>query len=150
LLALLIVPSHTPAQENTPPLKIEQDVSLVTLTATVIDRSGRYVAGLEKGDFRIYEDDVPQKLAVLESEEAPASIGVVFDTSGSMVHKIDDVQDAVKHFVADSGRNSKSQLCRTNATGTTRRSRSPLRQGREGVEKLRQSERQDSLRVYRG
>jgi Ca-activated chloride channel family protein len=99
LLAPLIVPSYTPAQENIPPLKIEQDVSLVTLTATVIDRSGRYVAGLEKSDFRIYEDDVPQKLAVLESEEAPASIGVVFDTSGSMVDKIDDVQDAVKHFV---------------------------------------------------
>lgn len=57
------------------------------------------VAGLKKRDFRMYEDDVPQKRAVLEPEEAPAGIGVVFDTSGSMVDKIDDVQDAVKHLV---------------------------------------------------
>lgn len=100
LLAVLPMVSAGPeAQDQPPSLKIEQDVNLVTLTATVVDRRGRHVTGLRKSDFRIYEDGVPQKVAVMESQELPISIGVVFDTSGSMIDKIEDVQDAVKHFL---------------------------------------------------
>jgi len=92
LLAVLPMVSAGPeAQDQPPSLKIEQDVNLVTLTATVVDRRGRHVTGLRKSDFRIYEDGVPQKVAVMESQELPISIGVVFDTSGSM---IDDIQMA--------------------------------------------------------
>ena len=42
---------------------------------------------------------MPQTIAVFAAEEKPLSLGIVFDTSGSMVDKTDDVQDAVKHFV---------------------------------------------------
>lgn len=83
--------------EEPPTMRV--DVELVTLTATVTSRSGHYIGGLQKKDFRVYEDGVLQEIAVFESKEVPISLGIVFDTSGSMVDKIDDVQDAVMHFV---------------------------------------------------
>lgn len=81
------------------PAVIRATVNFVPITATVVDSQGRSVAGLRKEDFRVYEDDVPQTIAIFAAEEKPLSLGIVFDTSGSMVDKIDDVQDAVKHFV---------------------------------------------------
>ncbi len=79
-------------------LKILEDVSLVTLTATVTDQDGRHIEGLKKEDFIIYEDNGLQEVALFESEELPVSIGILFDASGSMEGKIADVKDAVKHF----------------------------------------------------
>lgn len=85
-------------QENTPTIKVE--VALVNLTATVIDRAGRPVPGLRKEDFEIYEDGVPQQIAVFrDDEDVPVSVGILFDTSGSMADKIEYVEDAVIHFV---------------------------------------------------
>ena len=76
------------------------DDGLVRFTATVTDREGRYVAGLGSEDFRIYEDGRAQRLALFTTEDVPVSVGIVFDTSGSMLHKLEDVQDAVEHFLA--------------------------------------------------
>lgn len=78
---------------------IKVDVQLVTLTATVEDREGRPVSGLAQQDLAVYEDDVPQDIATFHTEQTPISLGILFDTSGSMVDKIDDVQDAVIHFI---------------------------------------------------
>lgn len=82
-----------------PAVVIKETVNLVPITATVVDSQGRNVTGLRKEDFRVYEDNVPQTIALFAAEEKPLSLGIVFDTSGSMIDKIDDVQDAVKHFV---------------------------------------------------
>ena len=84
--------------EEFPPIKV--DVSLVNLTATVNDHDGRAVAGLNKEDFFVYEDEVLQDTVVFHNDDRiPVSVGIIFDTSGSMVDKIDEVQDAVTHFV---------------------------------------------------
>lgn len=81
-----------------PPIKVE--VQLVSLTATVEDNQGHAVAALQKQDFEVYEDGVLQEIAVFHNDErVPVSIGVIFDTSGSMVDKMDEVQDAVIHFI---------------------------------------------------
>ena len=86
-----------PAVQQFPPLKVE--VSLVSLTATVVDKGGKTVAGLSKDDFEVYENGVQQNVTVFHNDETvPVSIGILFDTSGSMEDKIDDVQDAVVHF----------------------------------------------------
>lgn len=80
--------------------RFKVDVQLVSLTATVEDRSGHAVAGLKQQDFQVLEDGVAQQVSVFNNDEkVPVSVGIVFDTSGSMVDKIDDVQDAVFHFV---------------------------------------------------
>lgn len=85
-------------QESTPAIRVE--VALVNLTATVVDRAGHHISGLKREDFEIYDEGTPQELAVFgNDEDIPVSMGVVFDTSGSMVDKIEDVRDAVTHFV---------------------------------------------------
>ena len=83
--------------ESLPAIRVE--VGLVSLTASVFDRSGRPVPDLEKSVFEIYEDGVPQDIAVFQKEDVPVSLGILFDTSGSMVDKIEGVRDAVVHFI---------------------------------------------------
>lgn len=79
---------------------IRVDTELVTLAATVTDSRGRYLANLTRNDFSIYEDGVKQELAYFNTgDRVPVSLGIVFDTSGSMIDKIDGVKDAVEHFV---------------------------------------------------
>lgn len=79
---------------------IRIDTDLVTLTTTVVNERGRYVANLRQPDFAIYEDGVKQEIAYFNTgDKVPISLGVLFDTSGSMVDKIEDVRDAVEHFV---------------------------------------------------
>lgn len=85
------------ARQQFPPFRV--DVALISLTATVADQSGKAVTGLKKDDFEVYEDGVPQNVSVFHNDETiPVSIGILFDTSGSMVDKIDGVEDAIVHF----------------------------------------------------
>ncbi len=88
-------------QEQTAPQEtLKVDTVLVTLTATVFDAKDRYVTNLKKDDFAIFENDVRQEISFFSSDEqTPVSIGILFDTSGSMIDKLDGVQDAVKHFI---------------------------------------------------
>ena len=59
-------------------------VELINVTATVTDASGRFVSGLRKEDFRLFEDDQPQEITHFNSERVPVSLGIAIDTSGSM------------------------------------------------------------------
>lgn len=94
---LLLCVNALTQQPEVPTFKAE--ASLVSLTATVTDHSGKAIAGLDKDDFQSFEDAVPQQVKIFHNDEkVPVSIGIVFDTSGSMEDKIDDVQDAVVHF----------------------------------------------------
>ena len=72
---------------------------LVTVTVTVYDKSGATIAGLARDAFSILEDGRPQEIAFFTTEERPISFAIVLDTSGSIVYKIDDVRDAVGHFI---------------------------------------------------
>lgn len=98
LLPGLVCPS-TGAQESQAPSTIKIETDLVTLTATVLDRGDRPIVDLEKSDFLLYEDGVAQDIAVFQKEDVPVSLGILFDTSGSMVDKIDEVKDAVIHLI---------------------------------------------------
>ena len=103
LLVVSLVPSLEaslePGTVQESDVTIRVEVGLVTLTATVVDRSGRAVPNLEKDAFVIYEDSVRQDIAIFNDEDVPVSVGILFDTSGSMVDKLDDVKDAVAHFI---------------------------------------------------
>ncbi len=59
---------HPSSTSVAPPLKIEQRLGLVTLTATMTDRGGRPIMGLKQTGFRVYEDFVPQPVSVFEVE----------------------------------------------------------------------------------
>ena len=86
---------QTPPQNQT--LKV--DVDLVQVTATVTDAQNRYVTGLEQEHFQIWEDKLEQKIEHFSAEDVPISLGVIFDTSGSMKDKISTARDAAVTFL---------------------------------------------------
>lgn len=74
--------------------------ALVNVSATVLDRGGRVMTGLRKEDFSLSEDGEPQEIAIFHADtDTPLSVALVVDTSGSMVDKMDNVHDALGHFV---------------------------------------------------
>ena len=96
--AVWLFASSTSHTQEIPPIKV--DVQLVSLTATVEDEQGHPVANLQQEDFEVFEDGVRQQIAVFHNDERiPVSLGILFDTSGSMIDKIDGVRDAVAHFI---------------------------------------------------
>jgi Ca-activated chloride channel family protein len=65
----------------------------------VTDPLSRFVTGLEKEDFRVFEDKVEQQITQFSSEDVPLSVGIVFDTSGSMGAKLGSSRQAVAQFL---------------------------------------------------
>jgi Ca-activated chloride channel family protein len=77
---------------------IRKDVDLVLVPVTVTDPMNRLVTGLEKDNFLLTDSGQPQEIKHFSSEDAPISLGVIFDISGSMSNKIDKSRDAVVEF----------------------------------------------------
>ena len=84
--------------EAVPKSNIRVDSTLVLIPVTVTDPMNRFVTGLEKENFKIFEDRKEQDLSQFSSEDAPLSVGVVFDCSGSMGSKLDKSRQAVSQF----------------------------------------------------
>jgi Ca-activated chloride channel family protein len=78
------------------PIRSETEMTLVG--ASVTDPLGRLVTGLERENFRVFEDGVEQEVVQFTSEDVPVSIGVIFDMSGSMTDKIDKSRQAAVQF----------------------------------------------------
>lgn len=95
-----IVPDTAPANSalsaHVRPLKV--DVDLVLVPVTITDPMNRLVTGLEKDNFQLYEGNAQQQIRTFSSEDAPVSIGVIFDSSGSMASKMDRAKEAVMEF----------------------------------------------------
>jgi Ca-activated chloride channel family protein len=87
-----------PASLNTRvrPLKVAVDLVLVPVTIT--DPMSRLVTGLEKENFELFEGNAKEEIKSFSSEDAPVSLGVIFDSSGSMSSKMDRAKDAVVEF----------------------------------------------------
>jgi Ca-activated chloride channel family protein len=85
---------------NAPPGELEEvKVQFVELYSSVLGRDGRPVQGLGKDDFQVYEDGVKQQIARFEEvENLPIHIGVMIDTSASMIGILDDVRKAALSF----------------------------------------------------
>ncbi len=78
------------------PLKV--DVDLVLVPVTITDPMNRLVTGLEKENFELFEGGSKEEIKSFSSEDAPVSLGVIFDSSGSMSSKMDRAKDAVMEF----------------------------------------------------
>lgn len=74
------------------------DVTLINITVTVTDKEREYITDLKKEDFRVYEDGVSQETTFFNSGDIPVSVGILLDTSGSMVDKLPEAKDAIEHF----------------------------------------------------
>ncbi|MBV8550028.1 MAG: VWA domain-containing protein [Acidobacteriaceae bacterium] len=96
------IESRKPAQPEAKPDSRSVDIrvnrTLVLINVTVTDPLNRFVTGLEKEHFRLFEDKVEQEITHFSAEDAPISIGLVFDTSGSMGPKLQKSRLAAAEF----------------------------------------------------
>ena len=82
-----------------PGARIRLDVDMVLIPVSVTDPMNRLVTGLEKQDFRVFENNGQQKIATFASEDAPVSIGIIFDLSGSMTSKLIRARESILKFI---------------------------------------------------
>jgi VWFA-related protein len=80
-------------------LKLRVDTTLVMIPVAVTDAQNRFVLGLQKNDFHLSEDGAEQNIAIFSGEDAPLSVGLVFDESGSMGYKLRNSQEAISRFL---------------------------------------------------
>ena len=90
------------AQQEGDGFRFRTGIELINVTATVTDGAGRFVPGLTKDDFVVYEDGVEQRVTHFSSERAPVSLGLVVDSSYSMAgEKWDHAKDALDRLLQD-------------------------------------------------
>jgi len=77
-------PADAEAAPQKPDDNIQLKAKLVSLTVTVSDPLGRFVTGLDKRHFEVYDDGVKQEIAHFSDEDAPLTLGIIYDVSGSM------------------------------------------------------------------
>jgi VWFA-related protein len=81
-----------------PRADIRVDTSLVLVPAQVTNLFGTPITDLRKEDFKVFEDGVEQPITNFSMEDAPLSIGLLFDISGSMRNKIKKSTEAAAEF----------------------------------------------------
>lgn len=96
------------------------NTDLVKLTVTVTDSYDRFVTGIDRNAFSIFDNKIEQEILFFNDEDAPASVGILFDFSGSMSgDKVMRAREALKRFLNTShekdeyfliGFNSRAQL----------------------------------------
>jgi Ca-activated chloride channel family protein len=86
----------SPLNAHMRPLRANADLVLVPVTIT--DPMNRLVTGLERDNFQLFEGSSTQEIKSFSSEDAPVSLGVIFDSSGSMSSKMDRAKEAVVEF----------------------------------------------------
>jgi len=85
--------------DEQPALRFNVDTTLVLIPATVTDPLNRFVLGLRNQDFHLFEDGTEQTITHLSGEDVPLSVGLVFDTSGSMGDKLRISRQAALQFL---------------------------------------------------
>ena len=110
------VPESASANVDTPSKSVElqkgqdgiytlhQDVDEVLLNITVVDEKGHPVEDLTRDDFRVWEDNVPQRTSSFRHQDQPVSMGILIDNSGSMRDKRTAVNAAAMNLLKDSNR----------------------------------------------
>jgi VWFA-related protein len=84
-VALVVAAGTVVAAQDKGGFRFKSGVELINVTATVTDRAGRFYGRLTKDDFIVYEDNKPVEITHFSAERTPVSLGIVVDTSGSMV-----------------------------------------------------------------
>ncbi len=104
-LALLLFgsPSGRTQEPQAPSAaKISVTTNLVVLPVSVTDSNGKFVSGLRRESFRVYEDGAPQDVSLFAEEDTPVTVGLIVDHSRSMGNKLLPVSEAVAQFANSS------------------------------------------------
>ena len=99
-----VVPADAKSSRFLPALIQDDDVvrvstELVILNATVLDKDGKFVSGLHRADFQVFEDGQEQKLMTFTTEETPFAAAILLDTSGSMESRMTLGRSAAIRFL---------------------------------------------------
>ena len=89
-------------QSREPQASIRASVTLVLIPVSVTDRNGRTVNELQAASFSVFEDGVRRPIVSFSNEDAPCSVGIVLDLSGSMKSRISTAKEAVRSFFDNS------------------------------------------------
>lgn len=94
--------THAQQDPSREQFRFRTGIELINVTATVTDANGRFVSGLRKEDFRVYQDEEPQVISHFTSERVPVSLGILLDTSASMDgEKMSAAKAALNRFLLD-------------------------------------------------
>ena len=91
--------SKAPIPERERKANLHVDPALVLIPVAVTDPTMRFVTGLRKENFKVFENETEQTITQFTREDAPLSVGIVFDTSGSMGNKLRKSREAVAEFL---------------------------------------------------
>ena len=100
-------PTATPASTPTPEGEMGEvdgpeivvDTKLVTIPVRVIDRKGRFIGGLKKENFKVFEDNAEQEVALFSSDAQAFTVALVLDMSYSAKFKAEEIQNAAIEFI---------------------------------------------------
>ncbi|HTG16433.1 MAG TPA: VWA domain-containing protein [Blastocatellia bacterium] len=99
-------PKTGPADDKPKAQRIDDKIILgtgvVNVIVSVTDPYGRFVTGLTKEHFEIFDDKVKQQIAHFTDDDAPVSLGIVYDVSGSMKERIARSIRALRRFIETS------------------------------------------------
>src|SRR5271157_5614384 len=85
-------------QSRAMPAAFRTSAQMVLVPVTVTDHNGKTVEGLRAKDFNLFDDHVPQQITSFTAEDAPSSVGLVLDISGSMRHTLDAAKGVAHSF----------------------------------------------------
>ena len=91
--------SKSPQGDKQKEFRIGVNVDLVVIHTSVTDKTGLFVTGLKRENFKLFEDNIAQNILSFSQEDVPVSLGIIIDTSGSMRDKIDRVNKAALAFI---------------------------------------------------
>src|SRR5712692_2772816 len=116
---------------------IRTEVNLVLLDVSVKDAKGGYVSGLNKDNFRVYENGKPQPITQFAHADIPVSVGLAVDNSGSMRPKRREVITAALAFIQAS--NPHDEMFVVNFNDKVRRGLPDLLPFTDDVQELREA-----------
>jgi len=88
--------SPTPAEQDD---VVRVSTDLVVVNVTVLDKNGKFVPGLKRADFEVFEDGTPQRISTFSAEETPFAAAILLDTSGSMESRLTLGRSAAIRFL---------------------------------------------------
>lgn len=110
LLLTLAPASRVYSEEKLPGARFRSDSDVVLVPTTVLSRRGAIVTGLSREDFQVTQDNVPQQIISFGEDDVPVSIGVVLDTSGSMVPVLREAKNTLRTFFEAANREDEAFL----------------------------------------
>ena len=100
LSLMLLAPSAAWRAQTNAPAKFQRgNKTLVSVPVTVSDREGRYISGLKKEDFTLYQDGAEQDIAVFATYDEPVNVALLLDTSGSTKESLVEIKEAAADFI---------------------------------------------------